>query len=267
MQAAPEVPIPESTSGKSAKPQKLIGIHETTKVRDYLALQEKANGLSWGNAMFIEFGHRYLRPFVVKDQPLQQIISDCVYCICFVGFWRRDIMMRSGTLKEGHKNGRFAKQKKSGASAAAAAARKSKINMKENFMTMELMNDVLISCQMLILDIIMFGKKHPKVKFEAGRFSSRFSEYTFQQLRAATKTSNKLCAYQYTHIARAVMSGLEVASCKGSAMLPPRQGKRGVENSVYRCDEMEWGNMPDGYYPTEAEVHAACVQVSCWFGA
>lgn len=279
VQVVQDAPANQS-SGKSTNT--LVGIHETTKVRQQLAKQEEAGELSWGNAMFIEFGHRYLRPYVVKDQPLEQIISDCVYCILFVGFWRRDIMIRNGTLREGNIHGRLVEtagparpknSKKSSAAAEArklaaakkaadAAALKEALNMRENFMTMEVMNDVLISCEMMILNIIMFGKHFKKVKFEAGRFSSRWSEYTFQQLRAATKTSNKLCAYQYTHIARAIMAGLEVASGKGTEMIQPMQSKRGHENTTFRCDKRQWGDQPDGYYPTEIQVHAACKHVS-----
>lgn len=61
-----------------------------------------------------------------------------------------------------------------------------------NFLSSQTKQDILISCNCVILAIMIFAKLAAQghfVKFAPGRMSSRFVEYVFQALRAATRTS------------------------------------------------------------------------------
>ena len=132
-------------------------IIETTCVRDL----HRADARSYGTYMFLEFVHRYLRIFVIRGRKPRDIIKDAVFCILFIGLWRRDIKLR-----------RLSNQATLGPNNVAT--------LVENFITTQTATDVLITCNMVVLLSILFTRRFPNIRMDLSRISSRFSEYVFQ---------------------------------------------------------------------------------------
>lgn len=115
-------------------------VTEVTKVRDEMLQDDEYYGIY----LYVEFCHRYLRIFVIKGRSPDDIVMDAAFCIMFIGFWRRDIKLRSHCASLTH-----------------------------NFITTETARDVLISCNMAILLVKCFGVCFPNVYFDISRCSSR----------------------------------------------------------------------------------------------
>ena len=113
-----------------------------------------------GTYLFYEFVHRYLRIFVIQDRAPRDIISDAVFCILFIAFWRRDIKLRQ-----------LSNRYNLGPNTASVT---------QNFITTQTATDVLITCNMVVLSSLLFSKNFPNVRVDLSRMSSRFSEYVFQ---------------------------------------------------------------------------------------
>lgn len=275
----------ETISGKH--PEKVV--HEVAHVREAL---QKDDG-HYANYLYIEFCHRYLRMFVIKDRTPMEVVKDAAFCILFIGFWHRDIGVQSNDLKVGsvmrratdselsslRRNTRTRRSKSSSnptiglgpqpsivkagrvkvvkaSQAARRTVRKDIANMT-NMITRETSQDVLSSCMMMILAVKLFREHYNTVKFEPSRMSSRFSEYVFQLLRSVTKTSNKVDAAQFTHIIRAYFVGLDTQT---STDLPAMKSKRGQPHSLERC--ASWNSQPADYYPTDVLILGGIKEVS-----
>lgn len=143
------------TEGKRHRPQ---AVQEVTTIREKL---EKMK-VERGTYMFIEFAHRYLRIFLLQGQTPEQCIEDAAFCINFIGFWTRDIELR--------------------AKAAEGQEGPNQFTLKDNCLTRETCQDILISCNNVILLARIFSEDEhlSKVKVDMSRLSSRFSEYLFQ---------------------------------------------------------------------------------------
>ena len=188
----------------------------------------------YANYLYIEACHRYLRCFLLPvdgtTRTLDHVITDAAYCILFFGFWRRDV----------------------------ARADEAQCTLQSNFITDQTFQDVLISCQMLICIIKLFRTRYPGVLFQPSRFSSRFSEYVFQMLRSATRTSNKVNALQALHIIRSAMHVLLAEADTDELIdMPHVEHKRGAPRGK-ACVDPGWRQAaPAGYYPTDDRITAA----------
>ena len=103
---------------------------------------------------------RYLRIFLLPDQPVTSKVQDASFCILFLAFWKRDIDHRQ---KEN--------SKLRGATTSTLGC---------NFITSQTCTDVLITCNMVINCCTLFRTNFPQVRVDFSRMSSRFSEYLFQ---------------------------------------------------------------------------------------
>jgi hypothetical protein len=79
----------------------------------------------YGTLMYVEFLHQYCKIFITKATP-EEAITSAAFCIMFIGLWeanlRADINKNKGNL-----------------------------NMRDNFLTVQTKQDVLISCNCVIL--------------------------------------------------------------------------------------------------------------------
>ena len=64
----------------------------------------------------------------------------------------------------------------------------------------------------------------------ACRMSSRFSEHTFQMMRAVTRDSTKVSAMQAVHIIRNNLLQY-LLEAEGTGLMPTMTSKRGVDNN------------------------------------
>ena len=218
---------------------------QTSIIRDFL----KSNADTYGTYLYVEFCHRFLRPFVIKDTTPVHAAEDAAFCIMFIGLWHRDIdqWATNKNWKEQEAN-----------------------NRGVNCITNETCDDVLIACNMLIQVIVLFREKYPNVLIDFSRLSSRFSEYVFQvrqqmkdsfiedskcnlyqsfnfsismqALRSTTKTSTKVSAVSYIYSVKGMLRSLELAA--SGTGLPPLQYKRGVPNSPNKIDK-QWSCAPE----------------------
>ncbi|KAK9841255.1 hypothetical protein WJX74_002633 [Apatococcus lobatus] len=78
----------------------------------------------YGLQLFLQFGHRFMRIFVIKDRSPREHAADAAWCIAFVGYWERLLRDAKDTAH---------------------------INMKENFITRQTKQDVLIACNCMDL--------------------------------------------------------------------------------------------------------------------
>ena len=144
------------SAGKVVERHRPFEIKETHRVRPHLLSDPR----TYCSYLFVEFVHRYLRIFVIQDRAPRDIISDAVFCILFIAFWRRDISLR---------------QKADNTNIGVTTA-----SLCKNFITSQTATDVLITCNMVVLASLLFRKRFPNVRFDLSRMSSRFSEYVFQ---------------------------------------------------------------------------------------
>lgn len=160
-------------------------------MRDYF----RQHSVLYGSYLITEFFHRYTRIWVVNHRTPSDVARDAAFCIWFIGLWREDLNRTEEKLSnEGQANKR----------------QQPLSSLTENCFTAQTCDDIIISCTMVIIAILVFQKQHPGAIFEPSRLSSRFSEYVFQFLRSCTKTSNKVTALQYTQLIKGYMNDLEV---------------------------------------------------------
>ncbi|GAX84874.1 hypothetical protein CEUSTIGMA_g12295.t1 [Chlamydomonas eustigma] len=231
-----------SSNVKQALRKRPYLMMETDNIRKALLSSPADN---YGLYLFIEFGHRYLRMFLLKDRQPIDIIKDAAFCIMFIGFWRRDIDLRAA---EADKD-------------AAVGAKSARYD--SNCLTPQTCHDIVFTCTLLILSTKMFKEHFPRVKIDFSKFSSRFSEYFFQTLRSCTKTSNKVNAAQYAHIVKGVVVSLMhggqqnmKTTSANSMSLPVLQSKRGMPKSQLCIDE-DWNNAPADYWPDDMSISEA----------
>ena len=156
---------------KDPSKKRPFSIVETTTVRDFIrGLGPTYHGLY----LYIEFGHVFLRIFLMQGTPLQAV-QDANFCILFTCFWRRDIEQRQ-TAAIGNVDG------------------KAKIvNIANNAVTSVLFDDVNITGQTVTLAVALFMRRHREARVDFGRSSSKWSEYLFQ-VRLLGMVTLSLCA-------------------------------------------------------------------------
>lgn len=111
------------------------------------------------------FSRWFMRTIVIRARTPREIVIDCAYTMCFLVYWRRDVVQRPDV-----------------------------VNLKANMLTSQTYQDMLSLCRSVILAVQIYALKYPNMLFDSSRMSSRFSEHTFQMLRSATKNGNKsLC--------------------------------------------------------------------------
>ncbi|KAK9822335.1 hypothetical protein WJX74_009162 [Apatococcus lobatus] len=180
--------------------------------------------------MFLEFGHRYLRTFMMEERDMDAVLHDCAFCITFVGIWRRDVLARPG------------------------------VDLRKGFLTRETATDVLTSCQTLVLAVMLFREHYPHVKMVPSRLSSRFSEYVFSHLRSATKTSDLVNASQYCYI---IKSHLLVQLMEAWGVdIPQMKATRSKAHGPDRIDKT-WSKCDPGYYPSD-EGFGQALDAGAW---
>ena len=151
-------------------------IEETRHIRDHLL----ADARDYGTFLYVEIIHRYLRIFVIHDRMPRDIIKDAVFCILFIGIWRKDIKLRQ-LYNKGRLGPKIA-------------------NLLQNFMTSQTATDVLITCNQIVLLSILFNKEFPNVNIDVSRMSSRFSEYVFQVWHTNISCCHILVAWQCQNV-------------------------------------------------------------------
>jgi len=130
--------------------------------------------------------YRYTSLFVVKNMDVRNVIINCGFCISFLGYWRKSIV--NHTIQD--------------------------LSITSNFITAQTRQDVIISCNMIVLLVKymrLWCQKHDvDLPLSAGRVSSRFSEYVFQFLRCSNKTSSKFSVLSGKHLLKLCMSTLRI---------------------------------------------------------
>lgn len=302
-------------------------VTESDSIRTFL--WEKQH---YGEWLFINFGHHFLRIFVIKNLAMVEIIKSATYCNLFIGFWVRDIQLdeskdvdsrwskhetlhpvttvKSGVNErttddplvdlgvsgagrgkgragrgtrgkgKGRGNGRgiggiggerrlrrpVEKDEEDLYTAPPNHPDLKAFTIKLNCLSSETRTDVMLACQSVILTVILFREQFPSVRLEPSRLSSRFSEYGFQELRSVTKTSNKVDAYQFTYIHRAIVAGHTIGAMSSEeGGLPTLHAKRGKPHSIKLCMPSKWSSQPSGFYPTDHELQASIKSVSAGF--
>ena len=85
-----------------------------------------------------------MRIFLLRGRSPEAIIEDCAYCMCFVAYWRRDVVQRQYTV------------------------------LQKNFITAETYQDVLCICQSLVITTKLYREKFPTVVFDPSRSGRAF---------------------------------------------------------------------------------------------
>ena len=187
------------------------------RIRDALS----KDACHMGTRMFLEFAHRYVAVFVVRDRDLRDIIRDCGFCLAFIAHWHKWVTESPVA------------------------------NCKMNFLTQETRVDVIVSLNSLVLAICLFRECWPGVMLQPSRLSSRYAEYVFQWLRAGG-THDKVSALSALCKLNTHNSILECQAL--GADLPVMQGKRGMVKGLDRM-ESSWATVaPPGFYPSDEEV-------------
>lgn len=201
-------------------------VEPKTAIRDFLHSQTDG----YGTYLFVEFAHRYVSTFVVKDKAIEDIIKDVGFVLAFLALWEKGILDHNNTF-----------------------------NLKQNFITRETKVDIIISLNNIILAILLFRKYFPNIKLVPSRVSSRFVEYMFQFLRAGGN-HNKITALTGLTKLNTYDSMLENLACrqgtgstpedKAAQALPNVREKRGMKKGKKGVDA-NWNKAPEGYYPDD----------------
>jgi hypothetical protein len=193
-----------------------------TKVMDAF----KDGGDYYGLYLVLLLAHKYTGIFVLKNRPVQDVINDCGWCLSFLAYWHKSM-----------------------------SDMKVKSTMKENFLTAETFQDMVISLNAVVLMAKYFAVHHPNMVFDPSRLSSRFVEYMFQYLRIQGAGHNvKLSAMSAMNKLRAYDAMLELDG--QNEVLPDMQSKRGMPRGKERIPAC-WDKAPDGYYPSEEDLVAS----------
>lgn len=208
-------------SRDAASKRMFTRITEVNRVRTYLLQQPH----DYGTYLYVNLCHRFLRMFVIKDLTPREVVKDAAFCILFLGFWKRDLKIIQP---------------------------QEYIDLRQHFLTSETFQDVLICCNVIILVVELMAQEHPHIRIDFSRLSSRFSEYVFQALRSATKTSNKFSAMSCVHIINSIIT--ELLSAADGAINEPLQSKRGVPKTPKAVDEKWKDSTRTGYYPCGQEI-------------
>ncbi|EFJ46900.1 hypothetical protein VOLCADRAFT_105344 [Volvox carteri f. nagariensis] len=197
-----------------------------------------ADGTVYGTWLYLEFMHNYMSIFNVEMTP-KDAIERAAFILVFIGHWETALRKAA------------AKNPKLGAT------------LKDNFLTSETKQDVIITMNNVILmakymrDFCVRNKV--LVKCDFGRLSSRFAEYCFQALRCADKTSCVFGFKRAEELIRIFISQLEnevdtdwsipaskrgVSRGKSKTFSPEAEGV-GVHKAIF------------GYYPDDAGIQEA----------
>jgi hypothetical protein len=197
-------------------------VYEKSTVRDAF----RTGGDYYGLWLFLTFAHTYTRIFIMKDRQVIQVLEDCGFCLAFLAYWRKgmDDIKVSTTIKD-------------------------------NFLTSETYQDIVLSLNAVVLLAKLFALRFPNMKFDPSRFSSRYVEYMFQYLRIQGAGHNvKLSALSAMNKLRAFHALLDLEG--SNEVLPEMKSKRGMPKGKDRV-QSDWNQAGLGYYPDETGFVAA----------
>lgn len=186
----------------------------------------KDDGDYYGLWMFLTLAHRFTGVFILKDRPVKEVLLDCGFCLAFLAYWKKG-MTDIGV----------------------------DTNIKENFLTSETFQDMVIALNSVVLMAKFFAMHHPTIKFDPSRLSSRFVEYMFQYLRIQGAGHNvKLSSLSALNKLRTYCAMLDMEG--SNEVLPKEKSKRGMPKGKERV-KADWNNQDTDYYPHEHQFMEA----------
>lgn len=110
-----------------------------------LPVHARAGSDHYGNFLYLEAAHRYLKAFLLPvdgiARTLHDVVTDAAFCILFFSMWHKHV----------------------------ADPKNKHASLERNFISTQTYLDILISCQMLICIIALFRDRHPGVLFQPAR--------------------------------------------------------------------------------------------------
>jgi hypothetical protein len=191
--------------------------HEKRTVRDFLKDTAEYAG-SW---LYVEMSHAYASIFLLVDMSLKEMLVRAAFVLTILGYWDMSI------------------------------SHDPQHTVKENFLTKETKDDIILSLNNIILAVKFFSQRYPHVQFTPNKWSSKECEYAFQHLRLdGNSNDNKITALSAMNRLE-VTQGLLVPE-QDAAHFKGMKSKRGVPRATERVSS-DWNRMPAGYYPTLQE--------------
>jgi len=182
----------------------------------------KDDGDHFGVYMFLTFMHKYTKIFLLPDMTIEDTLKECGWCLAFIGYWDMSLSNSNGMY-----------------------------NKKQNFLTLQTKQDVIISLNVVVLSISFFSQRFPNFKFNAHRLSSRPAEHKFKELRARIHNNDtRITSLSGMYICE-IDIGLLQMQVNGVVKVATFQPKRKLLGRKGKFDDT-WNKMPRTFYPSVA---------------
>jgi hypothetical protein len=197
---------------------------ESEIVEDFTILKAFEDEADYkGLYLYLLFCHRFAKIFLIRSLTPSEVLFECGWCLAFIGYWDMSVTVAKGATK------------------------------KLNFLTLETKVDLINILNNTVLGIHTFSIFYPHVRYTPWRWSSRYAEYTFQMLRCGCRNNdNRINCMSGLHRIETFQGVLLRSGESKGRNFHVLKNKRGMPMYEGRYND-EWHQMPEGYYPTNAE--------------